>query len=153
MHALSFDLSEWDIGTYGPNCSYLCPEGCAPYFNKATGHCQCANRTNVSPGCKECPTNCHNGCNEDLVCSFCKYPYYGSSCDAICPATCLMGGRHGCRQDGTCETCAIGYYGASMSCPHRCPSNCLDSVCNKESGACITCRNGWTGPKCDQGIY
>ena len=64
-----------------------------------------------------------------------------------------MGGKHGCRQDGTCETCAIGYYGASMSCPLQCPSNCLDSVCNKENGACISCRKGWRYQKCDQGSY
>ncbi|XP_052717486.1 uncharacterized protein LOC128189775 isoform X1 [Crassostrea angulata] len=53
----------------------------------------------------------------------------------------------GCKNDG--------FYGRNCDTP--CPNNCKDSTCHIESGACLTCKPGWTGvhcnTKCREGWY
>nr|XP_034338137.1 uncharacterized protein LOC117692884 [Crassostrea gigas] len=53
----------------------------------------------------------------------------------------------GCKNDG--------FYGSNCDTP--CPNNCKDSTCHIESGACLTCKPGWTGvhcnTKCREGWY
>ncbi|XP_048776046.2 multiple epidermal growth factor-like domains protein 11 isoform X2 [Ostrea edulis] len=46
----------------------------------------------------------------------------------------------GCEQSGT--------YG--LYCDKRCPENCRDNICRIEGGDCYSCRDGWTGNKCEK---
>lgn len=39
------------------------------------------------------------------------------------------------------------FYGTNCDIP--CPTNCKDSTCHIQSGACFTCAPGWTGLDCD----
>lgn len=39
------------------------------------------------------------------------------------------------------------YYGSKCKTP--CPTNCEDSTCHIQSGACFTCKPGWSGVNCD----
>ncbi|XP_011423742.2 uncharacterized protein [Magallana gigas] len=47
------------------------------------------------------------------------------------------------------------FYGSNCDTP--CPTNCKDDTCYIESGACLTCKPGWTGihcnTKCREGWY
>lgn len=39
------------------------------------------------------------------------------------------------------------FYGNNCNTP--CPPNCEDSTCHIQSGACFTCKPGWSGVECD----
>lgn len=45
-----------------------------------------------------------------------------------------------------------GCYNASLygiNCDTPCPTNCKDSTCHIQSGACFNCKPGWTGMNCN----
>lgn len=43
-----------------------------------------------------------------------------------------------------------GVYG--NNCDIKCPINCENNTCNIEIGTCLSCKPGWTGKFCKQGI-
>lgn len=41
-----------------------------------------------------------------------------------------------------------GFYGSN--CDKPCPTNCKDSTCHIQNGACFTCKPGWTDMHCNK---
>ena len=50
------------------------------------------------------------------------------------------------QKDGSCLICLNGFYGPN--CKDKCPDNCLDGYCDKETGDC-NCSYGHWGVKCE----
>ena len=94
----------------------------------------------------------------------CDKGFFGEGCRSRCHCVNGVGCNHVSGQcpNGDCdsgwksptcsETCGKGTYG--LNCNTSC-SNCLSETCDNVEGLCTikdTCKPGYLGSKCDQGI-
>uniref|UniRef100_A0A3P9HGL7 Laminin EGF-like domain-containing protein n=1 Tax=Oryzias latipes TaxID=8090 RepID=A0A3P9HGL7_ORYLA len=112
--------------TQGPNC-----EDCRPGFYRRPGAA-------LSEACSPCPCSnstsngtCHSDPSGSAVCDACLPPYSGPHCDR----------------------CSAGFYNNSRTCvPCNCSGNADPrgpaQVCDPDTGRCLRCSNGTTGPHC-----
>ncbi|BFZ21379.1 hypothetical protein BsWGS_24417 [Bradybaena similaris] len=156
-------------GTYGHDCSWLCPQSCE------TGNMS-------QPVCDPIHGTCLLGCQAGYLGSMCdaicEKGIYGPGCTQWCPKHCKVKGMDDAichHTNGTClQGCQTGYMGpmCNKSCDpgtygEDCRSSCSQfcvkwdnggSVCDQVDGRCLHgCQAGYQGPKCDElcekGIY
>ncbi|XP_033738300.1 neurogenic locus notch homolog protein 1-like isoform X2 [Pecten maximus] len=157
------------------SCGTLCNVGCKSVCAMETGSCVDCNDGYVGNTCDvQCSPNCAGTCNSTQCIGGCKVGYVGDNCDqacstgkygADCNMTCAdcanddcdnMNGvcAQGCKNAGRMgtyctENCASGTYG--RNCAMTCSSNCLNQMCNRESGYCTgPCPTDKWGNTCDQ---
>ena len=135
---------------WGDTCDHTCPIQCSPQeCDIETGVCtdgcidgyygECCNKTcplNCLRKCDKPSGNCTNGCDLNT---------WGVLCNSNCFENCV----DGCNQtNGARISCSDGWYG--NFCNMFCPTNCLDSACDTDSGECYGCRDGWKGVICNE---
>ncbi|CAL1546980.1 unnamed protein product, partial [Lymnaea stagnalis] len=83
--------------------------------------------------------NCNNSCDN----------CYNGQCDNRY-GSCLQGCL-GFRNPPTCkDVCYQGEYG--LNCQYNCSTTCSNARCNNVNGACESCKPGYQGTMCEQGL-
>lgn len=107
-------------GYFGINCSLICPE-------------KCVNKT----------------CDRDYgFCLNCpKNETYGDECDETCDETCK---DKICYINGTCFGCGLNeYFGENKSSCINCSENCINKMCDLNTGECDFCIPNHYGSYCN----
>ena len=135
--------------------STSCSNCAAGKFNTSAGSTSCSNcaagKFNTSAGSTKC-TNCGTGKYSAAGASACTNCPKGTKANATVAATSCTNCPAGTYQDTagstSCTNCASQKYstvvGRTSACAAACSSktaNC--SLCNKETGACTTCKSGY----------
>ena len=157
---LSAECKQCEIHfTFSSNCTQ-----CETNFNITTNCSTCINEFDLSTDCTNCHIGfygnlcnetCYEGCNtsvsncrqEDGYCEICKFPYYGEKCEnkASIPG-CITYNK----TTGECLKCEDTFYLSNNVC-EKCSSNCTDSLCEDNTGKCISCSNYFAfGDFCDE---
>ncbi|XP_025082470.1 multiple epidermal growth factor-like domains protein 6 isoform X16 [Pomacea canaliculata] len=135
---------ECSSGTYGGNCSSLCTCITENTVNcsKVDGACTCRSGWtggNCSDDINECTAHSSSPCVANSTC-------YNTNGSYLC--VCDTG--YLTHADGNCTECVNNTYGTN--CRTQCQCNVTNTVsCHHVTGNC-TCKQGWTGPNCDNDI-
>ena len=135
-----------------------CPNGCSGHgkCDKYTGTCACANPW-ITKDCSmlKCVRNCHNhGTCNNGTCA-CDESYTHDFCETkTCPRACS---GHGVCEDDLSPAahcvCDKNWGKADCSEDNSCPSHPMTGKMCSDRGVCsgnaCLCRNGWTGPACE----
>nr|XP_022312542.1 protein draper-like isoform X1 [Crassostrea virginica] len=135
------------VGEYGKNCANHC------------GHCFNNEPCNRFDGrCNDCETGYHGfKCDKE-----CSNKTYGLNCldtcgacldsspchhvDGSCPSGCNPGWQTTPKCDAPCPPGTFG-----PNCINKCSGNCLHHApCDKESGKCKSCSEGWKNDFCNE---
>ena len=132
-------------GYYGADCSkpcYCASGSCPKDSGSCSGSCQMGYH---GYDCSQpCLDHCLACAKDTGLCFQCSPGYYGSTC-LPCPEKCASGK---CSQhDGSCVgDCVSGHFGDF--CNKTCSSNCDQQGCDKQSGRCVNCDQGFYGSRC-----
>ena len=132
-------------GYYGADCSTpcYCASGSCP---KGSG--SCSGKCQDGYYGSDCSTSCIDYClscaRDTGDCIECSPGYHGSTC-LPCPGNCASGKCS--HHDGSCVgNCVSGHFGDF--CNKTCSSNCDQQGCDKQSGRCVNCDQGFYGSRC-----
>nr|XP_034313988.1 multiple epidermal growth factor-like domains protein 10 [Crassostrea gigas] len=145
LKVLEIERFECSNGTYGENCSKICPDGCNNQCDKNTGDCICKGGRWGNLCNRTCPSFCDkNTCDSNTGdCYKCVIGYYGVKCDKECSFGC----QNICNMTSGICSCKSGFY--LSNCSLTCASKCLNNECHQEKGTCLACHNGTYGDFCD----
>ncbi|XP_040051794.2 multiple epidermal growth factor-like domains protein 9 [Gasterosteus aculeatus] len=161
-------------GVYGPKCDE-CHPGFFHFSNTGCRPCHCQNHTNYCHPQSGVCLNCE-GNTQGANCEECKPGFYRSheapATEACAPCPCSAATSTGpCHADDRgspacdqclpryagprCDQCSAGFYKASGVCvPCDCSGNAdpqgPPQVCQPDTGQCLRCINGTSGPQCQR---
>nr|XP_022315866.1 uncharacterized protein LOC111119720 isoform X2 [Crassostrea virginica] len=146
LRVYEIEQFECTNGSFGFNCSDICPNSCSGTCNKVTGQCAC--KTGFWGA--YCNETCSMRCKDKLcdsasgVCVDCIPGNYGLGCNGQCSPGC----QDICNTtSGFCQ-CKQGFY--SDDCSLQCTENCNNRYCYQESGFCASCIPGKYGNFCKE---
>ena len=154
---------------YGEKCENKSEIDHCININKTSGEClKCEEKYYlINNTCEPCSSNCNNSLCEDHTgkCYSCaSLNTYGEKCEKNCSKFCISFEEvticsrengtcyYGCNETGNfsnpqCSECTDGFYPREEGCTIPCSSNCQD-ICDKSSGDCKICYEGYYGEKC-----
>ncbi|XP_062596855.1 cell death abnormality protein 1-like isoform X2 [Saccostrea cucullata] len=140
LEVFEFQRFECTDGTYGENCSNICPTGCDKECDKVTGSCVCRKGFYGKSCRKSCPQSCNErGCNPLTGdCLECKNGFFGNRCEITCREHCN-------KTTGYCK-CKTGFF--TENCSLSCHTSCSNNKCDQKTGECLSCSNGYYGSTC-----
>ena len=125
------------LGKWGKECDKECNPGCELNQDNCehdTGECKCKDYYYGKTCENQCDSNCEDCNKDDGTCNKCKYNYYIDPKNETkciqCPDNCEGGNC----PNGICEKCKTSFYGDS--CDKSCSKNCLNKICDKDTGEC-----------------
>nr|XP_022311323.1 platelet endothelial aggregation receptor 1-like [Crassostrea virginica] len=136
------------VGLFGENCKEHCNRLCKnSNCDKTTGRC-------IS-GCEDgyvgsyCNTKCGSGTYGRNCSETCGTCFDGTPCHHIY-GHCSLGCSPGWKSTPTCDApCPPGTFG--LNCINKCSGNCLHhATCDKETGKCKACSEGWRNDFCNE---
>ncbi|XP_078320063.1 uncharacterized protein LOC111119720 isoform X1 [Crassostrea virginica] len=146
-----YEIEEFECsnGSFGYDCTGICPKTCSDQCNKETGQCTCKTGFWGTYCNQTCSTLCKDTlCDHSSgVCVDCILGHYGLNCTDQCSLGC----QDTCNKtSGHCK-CKNGYY--SANCSLQCSENCKNSYCLQESGICASCIQGKYGNFCKEDCF
>nr|XP_022313362.1 multiple epidermal growth factor-like domains protein 6 isoform X2 [Crassostrea virginica] len=145
LRVYEIEQFECTNGSFGYNCSDICPNSCSGQCNKVTGRCACNTGFWGTHCNKTCPMRCKAKLCDSASgdCVDCVPGNYGLGCNGQCSPGC----QDICNTtSGSCQ-CKQGFH--SADCSQQCIENCNNRFCLQESGFCASCIPGKYGNFCN----
>ncbi|XP_071118500.1 cell death abnormality protein 1-like [Haliotis cracherodii] len=135
----------------GDKCDVTCPPNCRGGCDKDTGECDSCEPDYTGDKCDvTCPPNCRGGCDKDTgQCGNCEPGYTGKYCNDSCPSQCTECQQHGVNCIGQCHRWNYHGNNCTLLCPVQCRGCVKETGCDKDTGKCISCKQGLRGELCD----